>query len=166
MGFQTVTVMLVTSLFWWLNDGDHFKMLVTKKYVGDIFQHVVLIRKPNKLWETLMHSGSYFDKLEFLQTVSANFVPASNLACYSKLWRWFQEYWLPMIKWLLYRCIWIALNHLLAGYLRFHNDPFIWMKTTGTLTGNRQENIGDIDVGDGCWRQNSLVTSSRCGWPI
>ena len=113
---------------WWLNDGDHFKMLVTKKYVGDIFQHVVLIRKPNKLWETLMHSGSYFDKLEFLQTVSANFVPASNLAYYSKLWRWFQEYWLPMIKWLMYRCIWTVLNHLLAGYLRFHNDPFIWMK--------------------------------------
>ena len=31
-----VTVMLVTSLCWWLNDGDHFKMFVTKKYVGDI----------------------------------------------------------------------------------------------------------------------------------
>ena len=27
----SVTVMLVTSLCWWLNDGDHFKMLVTKK---------------------------------------------------------------------------------------------------------------------------------------
>ena len=37
---ESVTVMLVTSLCWWLNDGDHFEMLVTKKYVGDIFLHV------------------------------------------------------------------------------------------------------------------------------
>ena len=28
---RRVTVMLVTSWCWWLNDGDHFKMLVTKK---------------------------------------------------------------------------------------------------------------------------------------
>ena len=34
-GTMLVTVMLVTSLCWWLN-GDHFKMLRTKKYVGDI----------------------------------------------------------------------------------------------------------------------------------
>ena len=26
-----VTVMLVASLCWWLNDGDHFKILMTKK---------------------------------------------------------------------------------------------------------------------------------------
>jgi len=32
--------MLVTLLCWWLNDGENFKMLVTKKYVGDIFLHV------------------------------------------------------------------------------------------------------------------------------
>ena len=32
-----MTMMLVTSLCCLLNDGDHFKMLVTKKYVGDIF---------------------------------------------------------------------------------------------------------------------------------
>ena len=25
---------------------------------------------------------------------------------------------------------------------------------------------GDIDVGDGCWRQNVLMTSLRCWWPI
>jgi len=25
---------------------------------------------------------------------------------------------------------------------------------------------GDIDVGDGCWRQHLLVTSLRCWWPI
>ena len=35
-----VTVTLMTSLCWWLNDDDHFKMLVTKKYVRDIFLHV------------------------------------------------------------------------------------------------------------------------------
>ena len=31
-----VTVMFVTSLYSWLNDVDHFKISVTKKYVGDI----------------------------------------------------------------------------------------------------------------------------------
>ena len=25
---------------------------------------------------------------------------------------------------------------------------------------------GYIDVGDGCWRPNVLVTSLRCWWPI
>ena len=26
--------------------------------------------------------------------------------------------------------------------------------------------VGDIDVSDGCWRPNMLVTSLRCWWPI
>ena len=37
---RVVTVMLVTSLCWWLNDCDHFKMLVIKKYVDEVFLHV------------------------------------------------------------------------------------------------------------------------------
>ena len=36
IGIIEVTVMLVTSLCWWLNYGDHYKMLMTNKYVGDI----------------------------------------------------------------------------------------------------------------------------------
>ena len=32
--------MLMTSLCWGLYDGDHFKMLMTREYVGDIFLHV------------------------------------------------------------------------------------------------------------------------------
>ena len=35
-----VTVMLMTSLWWLFNDCDHFNMLATKKYVGDIFLNV------------------------------------------------------------------------------------------------------------------------------
>ena len=32
--------------------------------------------------------------------------------------------------------------------------------------GDGEHPFGDIVVGDGCWRQNVLVTSLRCWWPI
>ena len=38
--------------------------------------------------------------------------------------------------------------------------PLAWKFTEYTV------NIGDIDVGDGCWRQNVLVTSLRFWWQI
>ena len=44
-GYQHATVMLVTSLFWWLHDGDGFKMLVENNYVGDFLQQRSLIRR-------------------------------------------------------------------------------------------------------------------------
>ena len=38
--YVLVTVMLVTSLCWWLNDDEHFKMLMTKKVCWWHFPHV------------------------------------------------------------------------------------------------------------------------------
>ena len=46
LNFTTLrTVMLVISLCWWLNDGDHFKMLVTFQSVTNIIicQNVMLV---------------------------------------------------------------------------------------------------------------------------
>ena len=38
--FGALTVMMVTTLCWWLFDYDRFKMLVTNHNVGDIFSYV------------------------------------------------------------------------------------------------------------------------------
>ena len=45
-------------------------------------------------------------------------------------------------------------------------NKIVYGFSTKSLAPRRWDQYGYIDVGDGCWRPNVLVTSLRCWWPL
>ena len=103
-------LMLVTSLCWWLNDGDHFKMMVTKKRMlvtffcmlvtsqsvtNIIFCHNVMLVTDMLCWRHKIQPGAIFNTI-FLYlwtnpegiTSVTNIIIRQNVMLVTDIWCW------------------------------------------------------------------------------
>ena len=150
-------------------------MLVTFKYITTvtICQNVMLVTKC--WWSFLSPSG----KKVFWWHFNKSF-----LSLYVRMWCWspISYVWDVIRVTSLYarmRCRWLVFD---IGELTRHQHQKLVTNTSGlqhSSVSNESSptsmqrfiligssNKGDIDIGDGCWRPNVLVTSLRCWWPI
>ena len=158
--------MLVASLCWWLNDGDHFKMLMTKKYVGFIFLHVGDL--PISHQHHNMPECDVRDRYVMLETwnsnwcqVQWNFSPSLNISCgtfighqhhfFAIIWCWCQTLDVGYVTFL-------SPTHLVSNIRHQHrcnqqtyhqfekfenprNSAYIWPSTRSSIWSRKVQSI-------------------------